>query len=61
MGTYTSADLFKGIALVPGDYLLENLKTVADSSFGKFYINNLVSSTAATVIGTLTSAMAGFA
>ena len=61
MGTYTSADLFKGIALLPGDHLLQNLKTVGDSSFGRFYLNSLVASAAATVIGTLTSAMAGFA
>lgn len=61
MGTYTSADLFKGIALLPGDHLLANLKTVGDSSFGRFYLNSLVASTAATIIGTLTSAMAGFA
>lgn len=61
MGTYTSADLFKGIALAPGSHLIENLKTVGQSSFGRFYINSLVASTAATVIGTLTSAMAGFA
>lgn len=61
MGTYTSADLFKGIALLPGDHLLQNLKTVGDSSFGRFYLNSLIASAAATVIGTLTSAMAGFA
>mgnify|MGYP002583888495 CR=1 FL=1 len=61
MGTYASADLFKGIALLPGNQLWQNLKTVSASSFGRFYINSLMASTAATVIGTLTSAMAGFA
>ena len=61
MGTHTSAELFKGIAILPGDYLLENLKTVSDSSFGKFYVNSIISSAAATVIGVLTSSMAGYA
>lgn len=61
MGTYTSAELFKGIALVPGDQLLNNLKTVADSSFAVFYRNSLIASGTATVVGTLTSTMAGYA
>lgn len=61
MSTQTSAELFQGLTLLPGKHLLQNLKTVGSSSFGRFYINSLVASTAATFIGTMTSAMAGFA
>ncbi len=61
MGTHTSNELFSGLSILPGKSLLKNLETVADSSFGRFYINSIVSSTAATVIGVLTSAMAGYA
>lgn len=61
MGTHSTAEIFKGLTLLPGKYLWTNLKTVAQSSFGRFYINSLISSGAATIFGTLTSAMAGFA
>ncbi len=61
MGTHVSEALFKGIALTPGDYLLKNLTTIAQSNFLLFYFNSLTVSTTATVLGVLVSAMAGFA
>lgn len=61
MGTYSSADLFKGIPLLPGKELLNNLKTITDSSFGRFYLNSFAASITATAAGILTSAMAGYA
>lgn len=61
MGTYSSAELFRGIPLLPGKELMKNLQTVAGSSFGRFYTNSLIASVTATFIGTATSAMAGYA
>jgi cellobiose transport system permease protein len=54
MGTYQNEDLFTKIVLVPGTYLLENLKTVAAS---RFDLVSLIS----TVLSVLVSAFAGFA
>ena len=36
MSTYYSEDIYKGIPLLPGGYLLENLKTVFSAHFEVF-------------------------
>ena len=61
MSTHTGQELFTELPLLPGDALVDNFKEVAGSSFFKFYRNSLIASTTATIIGTLTSAMGGFA
>lgn len=61
MGTHSTAEIFQGKVIVPGTNLLKNLASVGKSSFALFYWNSIVASTAATIIGTLTSAMAGYA
>lgn len=61
MGTHSTAEIFQGKVIVPGTSLLKNLASVGKSSFALFYWNSIVASTAATIIGTLTSAMAGYA
>jgi multiple sugar transport system permease protein/cellobiose transport system permease protein len=61
MGTYRNEDLFTRIVLVPGTYLLENLKTVAASRFDLLYLNSLIVSLASTALSVFVSACAGFA
>lgn len=61
MGTQTTEELFRGLSLVPGGSLLKNLQTIGSSNFSLFYVNSFIVSITATVIGVLTSAMAGFA
>lgn len=61
MGTYSTADLFKGIPLYPGKELINNIKTITNSSFGRFYVNSFAASSIATAAGIFTSAMAGYA
>ncbi|MFC5449414.1 carbohydrate ABC transporter permease [Paenibacillus aestuarii] len=61
MGTYQNEDLFQKIVLIPGNYLLENFKTVADSRFDLVYLNSLIVSIASTVLSVFVSAFAGFA
>lgn len=61
MGTHSTAEIFQGKVIIPGASFLKNLASVGKSSFVLFYWNSIVASTAATVIGTLTSAMAGYA
>lgn len=61
MGTHTTAEIFKGNVILPGKSVLKNLTSVGKSSFALFYWNSILSSTVATIVGTLTSAMAGYA
>lgn len=61
MGTHSTAEIFQGKVIIPGASFLKNLASVGKSSFVLFYWNSIVASTVATVIGTLTSAMAGYA
>lgn len=61
MGTYYSNDLYTGIKLFPGDYLVENFKTLMKVDMGGFYKNSLFVSITSTVFGTLICASAGYA
>lgn len=61
MGTHYNEDLFKQIRLLPGRYLLENLKTVMSGHFLRYYWNSFYIATGATVLAVLVSAMAGYA
>jgi cellobiose transport system permease protein len=61
MGTHVNEDLFKGIKLLPGNYLLQNWKTVLATDFLKYYWNSLYIAVLATVGGTLISALTGYA
>jgi multiple sugar transport system permease protein/cellobiose transport system permease protein len=61
MGTHVNEDLFRKIVLLPGNYLLENLKTVASSRFDLAYLNSFIVSVTSTVLSVFVSAFAGFA
>lgn len=61
MGTYRNEDLFTQIVLIPGSYLMENLKTVMASRFDLAYWNSIIVSAASTVLSVFVSAFAGFA
>ncbi len=61
MGTYINEDLFTGIKLLPGNYLLENLKTVFSQNIGLFYWNSLYIAVCAGVGAATVSSMAGYA
>lgn len=60
MGTYVSEDLYTGLKLWPGDYLLENLKSVMAQNFFRFYFNSLLVAVTNTVLAVLVSAVTGF-
>lgn len=61
MGTYSNAELSKGLKLLPGDYLLGNLRTILQTDYFGYYRNSLAVSTVATVGGILVCSMAGYA
>jgi multiple sugar transport system permease protein/cellobiose transport system permease protein len=61
MGTYQNEDLFTKIVLVPGNYLLQNFKSVLQTDFIRIYWNSIVVSVLSTILSVFVSAMAGFA
>ncbi|WP_233531974.1 carbohydrate ABC transporter permease [Paenibacillus alkalitolerans] len=61
MGTHQNEDLFTKIVLTPGNYLLENLKTVSESRFDLAYMNSIIVSVTSTVASVFVSAFAGYA
>lgn len=61
MSTYYTEDLFKGLPVVPSDYLMENLKTIFKTNFLQSYGNSLMVSAVAVVLCVFTSTLIGFA
>ncbi|WP_270165350.1 carbohydrate ABC transporter permease [Paenibacillus sp. SYP-B4298] len=60
MSTYFTEDIFKGLPLLPGSYLLNNLRTVFESNFIQVYMNSLVVSVSAVLLAGLTSTLIGY-
>ncbi len=61
MGTYYSEDIFKGLPILPGNYLLENLKTVFANHYFKAYFNSIVVSVVSVILSVFVSSLIGFA
>jgi len=61
MSTHFTEDLYKGLVLLPGDYLFININTAMQSGLAGFYVNSLIVSISSTVLCVLVSTMAGYA
>ena len=61
MGTYYTDQLYTGIKLLPGTYLMENLKNILKHDFFLFYKNSLTVTMVNTVMGVTISTLAGYA
>jgi ABC-type glycerol-3-phosphate transport system permease component len=61
MSTQVNEDLYKGIPLLPGKYLVENIKTVFAARFGIFYANSFIVATSATLLSVAVSTLTGYA
>jgi multiple sugar transport system permease protein/cellobiose transport system permease protein len=61
MSTHYAEDIYKGIPLYPGKYLLTNLKTVFGAHFEVFYFNSLLTSISATFLAVTVSMLCGYA
>ena len=60
MGTYQSNELYKGIKLLPGNYLVENFKSLLAINFFKYYRNSIFVSVSCSVLTVLVCALCGF-
>ncbi len=61
MGTYYSEDIFKGLPILPGSYLIENLKTVFSNHYFRAYFNSIFVSVVSVILSVFISSMIGFA
>ena len=60
MGTYYSNDIYKGIKILPGTYMMENFKTLTTINFGQYYLNSFTIGTFCSLLTVLVCSMAGF-
>ena len=60
MGTYKNEDIFKGLKMLPGDYVLENFKTILQGNVVGPYLNSLFISIVSMIVCVLVSAMIGY-
>ncbi len=60
MGTYKTEELFSGFKFLPGNYLMENFKTMSSQNYLLIYKNSIVISVISCVAGLTTSALAGY-
>lgn len=61
MGTHKNEDLYGGLKLLPGSYLLENFRTIMQTDYFTYYFNSIVVALSATIGGVLISALTGYA
>lgn len=60
MGTYYTDQLYTGVKLLPGHYLMHNLRNILKHDFFRFYANSLIVAISNTVIGVAISTLAGY-
>lgn len=60
MSTQYTEDIYKGITLLPGKYLLDNLKTVFNAHFEIYYRNSLIVSLSTTALSAIVSTLCGY-
>jgi multiple sugar transport system permease protein/cellobiose transport system permease protein len=61
MGTYKTNALYTGLKLLPGDYILGNLKTLGQIRIERFYFNSLFVSLSCSILTVIVCSMCGYA
>lgn len=60
MGTYQTKELYQGLKLVPGTYVMQNLERVLRTPIFTFYRNSMVVAISSSILCVIVSAMAGY-
>ena len=60
MGTYKNEEIFKGLRLVPGNYVLENFKTIMQGDVLTPYLNSVTISLLSVVSCVFVSSLCGY-
>ena len=61
MSTHVTEDIYKGVPLLPGNYLIENIKTVFGAHFEMYYKNSIIQAVCCTALSLTVSTMTGYA
>ncbi|TCL76261.1 carbohydrate ABC transporter membrane protein 2 (CUT1 family) [Hydrogenispora ethanolica] len=61
MATHSTPEIFSEQVYWPGDYFLENMKTIFRNNFQLYYLNSIIVSTASTLLSVYISALTGYA
>jgi len=61
MSTYSTAQIFRGIVLWPGDFFLRNVETLLRINFVRYYINSIYLALTTGLLSVFCSAMGGYA
>lgn len=61
MSTYSSADIYTGVKLWPGDYFFKNLESLSQIAFPTYYTNSVIVAVSCSLLTVLVSSMAGYA
>lgn len=60
MSTQYTENIYKGIPLLPGGYLFQNIKTVFAANFQRFYLNSFIVASCATLMSVSVSTITGY-
>ncbi len=60
MGTYRTEELYTGFKFWPGNYLGQNINTIAQFDFIRYYFNSLIVATTSMIGSLLISSLAGY-
>ena len=60
MSTYRTAELFRGLRLVPGDFFMDNFRTLLRGNFFLHYRNSIFIATTTSFLSVFVSAMGGY-
>lgn len=60
MGTYKNEDIFKGLRLLPGNYIAENMQTILQGNVVQPYMNSLFISIISMCVCVFVSALLGY-
>lgn len=61
MSTYSSADIYTGVKLLPGDYFAENIKSLSQIAFPTYYSNSLIVALSCSLLTVFVCSLAGYA
>ena len=60
MSTYSSADIYTGVKLLPGDYFFKNLQSLSSIAFPTYYANSVIVAVSCAVLTVFVCSLAGY-
>ena len=61
MSTYSSADIYTGVKLLPGNYFGQNLTSLSKIAFPTYYSNSLIVAASCSLLTVFVCSLAGYA